>query len=165
MRPDGRIAVKSHVWATRREAPHHELVGGGEIDFERFEKYVAEELFGHFKVIEGAYDPRYLIRSVQLLRDRLPGSRIAEVEPMSKLMRDALATFYQLVIDGKIIHDGDPVLTAHVAAAKAEQDERGWVVRKRHQSQPIDALIAVVLAVWRCSIAGRPAKPIFMEMW
>jgi phage terminase large subunit-like protein len=162
MLPDGRIAVKSHVWSTRRDAPHHELTPG-EIDFARFEEYVASELFGRFKVVEGAYDPRYLIRSVQLLRDRLPGSRIAEVEPMSKLMRDALATFYQLVVDGRIVHDGDPVLAAHVAAAKAEQDEKGWIVRKRHQSKPIDALIATVLAVWRCSLVGNQRTPFYME--
>jgi len=160
--PDGRIAVKSHVWSTRREAPHHEHVPG-EIDFARFERYVERDLFGRFTVLEGAYDPRYLVRSVQLLRDRLPGSRIAEVEPMSRLMRDALATFYQLVVDGRIVHDGDPVLAAHVAAARAEQDEKGWIVRKRHQARPIDALIAVVLAVWRCSMTAHAATPFYME--
>lgn len=149
---DGRIAVKSHVWSTRREAPHHELVDGGEIDFEAFEAFVEAELFDSFEVVDAAYDPRYLIRSMQLIEGRVGEARIAPVEPQSKLMRDAIATFHELLFEGRLVHDGDPVLAAHVAAATAEEDDKGWVVRKRKQSKPIDALIASILAVWRCSL-------------
>lgn len=149
---DGRIAVRTRVWSTRPDAPHHELVAGREIDFAAFERFIEDELFGRFDVREAAYDPRYLIRSMQLIEDRVGEARIAPVEPQSKLMRDALAVFYQLVLEGGLAHDGDPVLAQHVAAAKATQDERGWVVRKRVQRRPIDALIASVLAVWRCSM-------------
>lgn len=160
---DGRIAVKTHVWSVRSEAPHHDLVRSREIDFDAFEEWVDRELFSRFDVAEAAYDPRYLIRSMQMLERRVGEARIAAVEPQSSLMRDAIATFHQLVVDGQIVHDGDPVLAAHVAAAKAKQDERGWIVRKREQRRPIDALIASILAVWRCSIA-EDATPWF-EVW
>lgn len=149
---DGRVAVKTHVWATRSEAPHHDLVEGREIDFDAFEEWVEDELFGRFNVVEAAYDPRYLIRSMQLLERRVGTDRIAPVEPQSKLMRDAIAAFHQAVVDGRLVHDGDPVLSQHVAAARASQDEKGWVVRKRVQRRPIDALIAATLAVWRCTL-------------
>lgn len=160
---DGRIAVKSHVWSTRSDAPHHELVRGGEIDFGALEGFVEDELFAKFNVREAAFDPRYLIRSMQLIQERVGDARIAAVEPNSKLMRDAIASFHQLVIDGGIVHDGDPVLAQHVAAAAAKQDDKGWMISKRVQRRPIDALIASILAVWRCSL-GVAAEPL-MEVW
>ena len=100
---------------------------------------------------DAAYDPRYLDRSAEMLRDRLGDARIAPVEPQSSLMRDALSAFHRGVVDGTVRHDGDAVLAQHMAWTRAEQDERGWVVRKRRHHHPIDAVIAVSLAYWRAT--------------
>ncbi|WP_197708220.1 terminase TerL endonuclease subunit, partial [Escherichia coli] len=72
--------------------------------------------------------------------------------------RDALAAFERAVADGRVRHRGDQAIAAHVAACKATQDERGWIVHKRRHSRPIDAVPAMAMAVWRAS--RRPAvKP------
>lgn len=149
---DGRIAVRTHVWSVRTETPHHSLCDS-KIDYAALKAFVIDDLFGVFDVVDGAFDPHYLVDTMEALKDRLPEARIAEVEPQSKLMRDALTCFHELVERGQIVHDGDPVLAAHVAAAKGAFDrDKGWTVRKRDNSKPIDALIAASLAVWRCSI-------------
>jgi len=158
-----KVAVGCHVFAARREAPHHTLHQGGKIRMADFEKHV-EALFSRWRIEDAAYDPRYLQRSAELLEERIPGARLAVVEPQSKLMRDALACFYRLAKDGRLVHDGDPVMAAHVAAARASQDEKGWVIQKRHQSRPIDALIAIVLAVWRVDVTSNQAEP-WSDSW
>lgn len=160
---DGRIAVQTRVWSTRQEAPHHELCDA-KIDYAAVKAFIETGLFGRFDVTDAAYDPRYLVDTMEAVRRVLPEARIAEVEPQSKLMRDALACFFELVERGGLVTDGDPVLAAHVAAAKGSFDpDRGWTVRKRDQTKPIDALIAAVLAVWRCSLDSG-AEP-EMEVW
>jgi phage terminase large subunit-like protein len=61
-------------------------------------------------------------------------------------MRDAEQQFHDAAIEGKIAHDGDTVLSAHVASTVAEKSERGWRMRKLQQSAIIDALVASVMA-------------------
>ncbi len=161
---DGRIAVRTHVWSTRQDVQHHALCDG-KIDYAAVKAFVIDDLLGQFDVADAAYDPRYLVDTMEAVRDALPEARIAEVEPQSKLMRDAIACFFELVDRGALVTDGDPVLAAHVAAAKGSFDaDRGWTVRKRDQKKPIDALIAAILAVWRCSLAAGDGEPWF-EVW
>lgn len=152
------IDVDACVFSVRKDAPHHELHEGGKIDFDAVEDFAVDR-FDVYEVAEAAYDPRYLVRSAELLDRRLPESRIIEVEPQSKHMRDALLAFYTLVIDGTVRHRGDPVLLAHIAACQGQEDERGWRVYKLKQSRPIDAVIAMALAVWRAQVAKPAPKP------
>lgn len=159
---DGRIDVDARIFSVRRDAPHHELHEGGRIDFERVEEFIIDR-FGLYAVVEAAFDPRYLDRSAEILDRRLPEACLVAVEPQSKHMRDALAAFYRGVQDGTIRHRGDPAIAAHIAACQGEQDERGWVVRKRKHSKPIDAVIAMALAYWRAS-RGEAAAP-WAEAW
>ncbi len=152
------IDVDARVFSVRKDAPHHELHEGGKIDFDAVEDFAVDR-FDVYEVAEAAYDPRYLVRSAELLDRRLPESRIIEVEPQSKHMRDALLAFYTLVIDGTVRHRGDPVLLAHIAACQGQEDERGWRVYKLKQSRPIDAVIAMALAVWRAQVAKPAPRP------
>jgi phage terminase large subunit-like protein len=64
-------------------------------------------------------------------------------------MADAYMEFYQGAREGRIRHDGDPVLAEHVAATAAKQTPRGWKISKIDQSKRIDACVATVMAHWR----------------
>lgn len=152
---DGRIDVDCRIFAARGEAPHHELHHGGRIDYERVEGAIVAA-FEEYRVEEAAYDPRYLDRSAEIIAARVGDARIVPVEPSSRLMRDALAAFHRGVVDGALRHRGDPAIRAHLAATKARQDERGWLVRKREHRRPIDAVIAMAMAYWRAS-RGAPS--------
>ncbi|HEX7461753.1 MAG TPA: terminase TerL endonuclease subunit [Dermatophilaceae bacterium] len=52
---------------------------------------------------------------------------------------------------GKVAHDGDPVLTAHVSAAVKRENDRGWTLSKGKSKRKIDACIAMVIALARAS--------------
>jgi phage terminase large subunit-like protein len=107
-------------------------------------------------VLEVAYDPRYLERSVELVERRLPDGFIFPVELSSRHMRDALQTFYRLVHEGALRHDGDEVLAAHLANYGVERGHRDEIrrVMKLDARLPIDGVPAMALAVWRATHAS-----------
>jgi phage terminase large subunit-like protein len=150
---DGRIDVDARVFSVRESAPHH-VLHGGQINFDDVEAFILD-LCDRFDVLEAVYDPRYLDRSADILETRLKHSRIAAVEPQSRLMREALAAFERGVLEGVVRHRGDPVLAAHVDAAGVDRGESNEVRRvfKIDRSQPIDAAVAMALAYWRVTVA------------
>lgn len=126
------------------------------------EGYVIDQ-FERYRVNEAAYDPRYLDRSAELLEARLPEAAIAAVEPQSRHMRDALQTLHRLVSEGKIRHKGDPVVAAHLANARVDREDVSQQIRrvvKLDQRKPIDAVIAIALAVWRVENCVSGAWPL-----
>ncbi len=143
---DGRVDVDARIFSVRPDAPHHEL-HTGRIDYEAVEEYVVTR-FELFRPALAGYDPRYLDRSAEILDRRLRDSAIVAVEPQSKHMRDALAAFERGVTQGVVRHRGDPAIASHVKAVKGERDEKGWVIRKRKHTKPIDAVVAMAIAYW-----------------
>ena len=101
------------------------------------ERYSVEEL---------AYDPRFFERSAQMLSDEM---LVVSMNQNSAPMADAYQTFYQGVLEGRILHSGDGVMTSHVAATAAQKSERGWKISKIRSSQRIDAVPAAAIAVYR----------------
>jgi phage terminase large subunit-like protein len=149
MADDGIIDVDVRIFATRREAPAHEY-HEGRIDYERVEAFIIDGLNRDFLIREVAYDPRYMGRSATIIEAAI-GAAVVPVEPMTSTMRDALATFYRLAIEGGMRHNGNKEFMAHVVAVRASMDEKGWKIEKRKHTKPIDAVIAAALAVWRAS--------------
>lgn len=158
---DGFVDVAAHVYSARSDAPHHTL-HPGKIRFDDVERKILD-VFRDHRAREIAYDPRYMGRSAEVIGDELGAGVIAPVEPSSKSMRDALATFHRLVIEGKIRHAHDPVIREQLLAAKATRDDRGWVVSKRKHHKPIDAVPAIAMAVWRAVVSAEPY--VFAEAW
>lgn len=153
MAEDGIIEVDCHVFSARADAPHHELHPGGRIRWSAVESFL-DDRFDVYRVVDVAYDPRYLDRSADLIVEKVPDARVFAVEPQSKARHEAEAVFERLVADGKVRHRGDAVLRSHVTAAKVERDPRTGEIRrvsKRADHRPIDAVAAMSLAVWRAS--------------
>lgn len=152
---DGRVDVGARVFSAVRDAPHHVMCHGGHIDFS-----LVEDLVVDLTPSEVVYDPRYMVRSSQIIDARLPSALIAPVEPQSALMREALAAFHRGVSEGVVRHNGDRVIAAHIAATRGEFDaDRGWRVRKRDATRPIDAVIAISLAYWRVARSVNAPRP------
>ncbi len=147
---DDSVAVGVTVFSTRQEVAHH-VLHTGSIKMADVEDHVAA-LFDVFRVGEVAYDPRYLERSAELLNERLTDARIFAVEPQSRHMREALQTLWRLIVEGRVAHTGDPVLRAHLANCKVIREPVSGDIKKVQkidQSKPIDAVVALALAVWR----------------
>lgn len=67
--------------------------------------------------------------------------------PMTNLRTVPASTrLYEAVMGRKVAHDGDPVLAAHVNAGVTRDTERGWRLAKGKATQPIDALMAMLMA-------------------
>ena len=91
---DGGCFVDARVFSVRQDIDSHVQHSGGKIDFGDVEDFIIDR-FDSFDVIEVAYDPRYLERSMDIAAVRLPEANLKPVEPASKDMRDALAVHVQ----------------------------------------------------------------------
>lgn len=97
---------------------------------------------------EFAYDPAFFERSAQVLEGE--GLAMVEYPQHDSRMVPASQGLYQLVVEGKLAHNGDPALARHVANAMADQKPRGWRLTKPKGSRKkIDAAIAASIAAHR----------------
>jgi len=151
--PDGRVDVACRVFSVRDDVPHHVLHAGGTIDFGDVEGFLLE-LASRYDVREVRFDPRFLERSMEVLASRLPGSAVAPVEPYSNVHRQALARFERAVLEGTLRHGGDPAVSQQVLAAACDRFDNGDVrrLRKLDRTRPIDAAVALALAVQGATI-------------
>jgi phage terminase large subunit-like protein len=144
---DGRIDVDARIFSVRPEVPHH-VLHAGTIDFADVEAFLLE-LASRFEIAEVRYDPRFLQASMDTLAGRLPGSAVAPVEPYSGAHRLALGAFERAVLDGTLRHQGGAEIGEQVAWCVADRFDNGDPrrIRKLDRSQPIDAAVALALAV------------------
>lgn len=160
-RPDGRIVHRTRVWAARPEVRAHVHVPGGRVLLGPVEAFITEDLARRFHVVDVSYDPRFFERSAQDLSDA--GFTVIEFGQNTAAMQNAYQGFFAAVGEKAIVHDGDPVFAAHVAACVAQNTDTGWKVRKLRsteggQGHRIDALVAAVMAHARAS-APPPPNP------
>lgn len=101
---------------------------------------------GRYTLHEAHYDPHFLTETADALEDE--GIDMLEFPQTPGRMGVATARFRELVMSGRIRHDGDPELAKHVAAAvTVEAGENMWRVSKGKSREKIDALVASLLAV------------------
>jgi phage terminase large subunit-like protein len=151
--PDGRVDVACRVFSVRDDVPHHVLHAGGTIDFGDVEGFLLE-LASRYDVREVRFDPRFLERSMEVLAARLSRSAVAPVEPYTNAHRQALAALERAVLEGTLRHSGDPAVSQQVLAAAADRFDNGDVrrLRKLDRTRPIDAAVALALAVQGATI-------------
>jgi phage terminase large subunit-like protein len=138
---DGRMVVRSRVW----DAPK-----GGVIDHLEVMAYI-RRIANEYTLRECAYDPRFFEVPALILADE--GLNMVEVAQTPERMAPACSGALELIALGKVAHDGDPVLTAHVSAAVKRENDRGWTLSKGKSKRKIDACIAMVIALSRASAA------------
>jgi len=146
MRDDGKIVVEAKVWTAMRDTVG-EFVHGGVVDLDAVEEYI-RDLAERFQVLEVAYDPRFFERSAQMLSDQ--GLIVMPVFQSSAPMADAYQSWFAAVMEQRVAHAGDPVLSTHVLSTSASKTDRGWKVSKIKQSARIDACVAAAMSVYRC---------------
>jgi phage terminase large subunit-like protein len=98
-------------------------------------------------VTEVVYDPHQFQESAELLEEQ--GLLLIEFPQTDARMAPASETFYELIMSGRVVHDGDSTLREHVLAAVASETERGVRISKRKSKQRIDAAIALAMAAHR----------------
>lgn len=154
---DGRTGVKVHVWAARDDAPAHEFEHGDHIRMQPVSDYI-RALCARHKVAEIAFDPAYFRETAEVLADE--GLPMLRMDQQTTAMRDAEQVFYDSVVEGNIVHDGDDILRRHVASVVASRRPNGaWRIRPVDQIGAIDGVVAAIMAVDRSQRTARVSEP------
>jgi phage terminase large subunit-like protein len=103
------------------------------------------------------YDPWSFRESAEILAES--GLPMVEFPQSAGRMGPASEQIYELVTEGRLVHDGDPVMRAHVLAGVAAPTDRGgWRISKRKSLERIDGLVALAMAADR-AVTMRFEKP------
>lgn len=136
--PDGRAAVTAKIW----RAQDHD----GRIPHDKVWHYIKEQARGlGFRGV--VYDPRFFEVPARMLEDA--GVLAIQFDQTAERLVPACGLAFKKILNGEIVHDGDPDLTAHVTSASSVPQERGGFVLKKGRSKGhIDACIAMVMGLW-----------------
>ncbi|MEV4180195.1 terminase TerL endonuclease subunit [Streptosporangium canum] len=150
--PEGRIAVQVKIWQ-----PH-----GGRIDHLQVVDYIRRDLADQYTINEITYDPRFFEVPARLLEDE--GFNLVEFPQSIERMTPACGQALEAILEGLVVHDGDPDLASHVTSAVMRPNERGFTLSKGKSKRKIDACIALVIALWRI-LAPDPEEEQSAEPW
>lgn len=117
----------------------------GKISMKRRVAMKLRELAKKYDIAEVHYDPWRFDDQAELLAD--DGLEMVEFPQNHSRMVPATNTLYEVVIDGRIKHDGDEELARHMGHAITVQVERGSRLDKRKSKEKIDAAVACAMAV------------------
>lgn len=151
--PSGHIHVAARIW-------HPDL---GAMDVSEVEQHL-RTLRSTLNVQEFAYDPAFFQRSAEALYD--DGLPMVEFPQSSQRMIPACGTAYDLIVQGKVVHDGQPMFTDQVMSAAQRMTENGWRLSKGKSRRKIDAAIAMCMALDRATRrATSTLLPTVEQVW
>jgi len=104
-------------------------------------------LHRELRVEEIIYDPHQFAESAEILEEQ--GMVLVETPQSDSRMAPASETLFELIRDGRLVHNADPVLRSQMLAAVPSETERGARISKRKSRQRIDAAIALAMAADR----------------
>jgi phage terminase large subunit-like protein len=137
------LRVKSRVWERPIEPATGKPVEGWRLPLAEVEQHL-RDLHSRCQVQAVAYDPAFVTwMALKLEDDGLP---MIEVPQTDGRMKPPTQALYELILDRRLIHDGDPTLARHIRNAVAKQIEGGQRLTKKG-GRPNDAAIALVMAV------------------
>jgi phage terminase large subunit-like protein len=149
--PDDRIAVTSRIWEAM----------GGRIDH--------LDVFNHVrKLAAGAgfrgvvYDPRFFEVPGRQLEDE--GILVVQFDQTPQRMAPACGLTFQMILDRRIVHNGDEQQTAHVNSAVKREQERGFTLSKGKSKRHIDFAVTLCMGVWVLHSAIEQDQP-FLAAW
>jgi phage terminase large subunit-like protein len=143
----GRKVSRAHVWSVRPQpVPFHTFVEDGELDNETLIEPFVHELARRYRIRGISFDPRYLDTPARHLANALACPVIA-VEAAGPKMTDAVSWFERDVVTGRIEHNRDPIVRAHISAIDTiKLNDGSTKIGKRGKEYPIDAGTALILA-------------------
>ena len=118
---------------------------------------VAVRALEHQKLREIVYDPWQFLESAEMLAER--GLPMVEFPQNAARMSPASETLYELIIERRLVHDGDPTMKEQVLAAVIAPTERGgWRISKRRSLEKIDGCVSLAMSVDR-AVTMRQQRP------
>jgi phage terminase large subunit-like protein len=109
---------------------------------------VADFASGFDRLREIAYDPFSFRESAEILLER--GLNMVEFPQTAGRMAPASETVYELIVGGRLEHDGERTMRDHVlSAVTAPTDRGGWRISKRKSLARIDGAISLTMCADR----------------
>ena len=126
---------------------------GNVIDFGWIEADLLD-LVSRFAVQAVAFDPFQATQlSTRMLAEGLP---MIEVRPTVLNFSEPMKTLEALVLQRKLVHDGDPVLTWMASNVVAHLDAKDNIYpRKERPENKIDGIVALIMAISRAITPGQ----------
>jgi len=173
--PDGRLAVTAHGFIPEESATKHEhtdrvpykqwakdgwctLTPGSVTDYRYIANHLDEFEFDNgVKILEECYDP---YNASHFMQEReAAGKTVVEIRQGVQTLSEPTKYFRELVLQGRVVHDGSPLLTWCLSNAVEVVDNNGNIkLSKKHKddSQRIDLAAAVVNAMVRAMVNESP---------
>ena len=118
------------------------------------------ELAARYTVANVCFDPwRFGQAAQELERERLV---MVEFPQTDARMVPASDRLYRAVTEGRLTLPDDPELTEHAANAVQRHSRRGWRFDKPDRASPMDAVVALCMALERAE--ARP-EPVALVGW
>jgi phage terminase large subunit-like protein len=150
---DDKVVVRAQIWFPKDEG----------IDVAEIETYL-RTLHRGYEVREFAFDPAYFQRSAEVLSD--DGLPMVEFPQTGARMIPACGQAYELIVQGKVAHNGSPTFTDQVLSAAQRMTDNGWRLSKGKSKRKIDACIALVMALDRATRRQDPdTSPSVVNVW
>lgn len=132
---------------------------GNVIDFSWIEADLIDAV-SRFAIQAVAFDPFQATQlSTRMIAEGLP---MIEVRPTVLNFSEPMKTLEALVLQGKLIHDADPVLTWMVSNVVAHLDAKDNIYpRKERPENKIDGIVALIMALARASLPGAIVESIY----
>lgn len=117
---------------------------GGAIDHSAVKDHL-RDLNSRLRVGAVGFDERYFVEGAQELEDEgLPMVRIPQTP---QRLVPAFSALYEDFVEGRLVHDDDPVFRAHVLGAVPKLDQSGgFTLAKGRSKVKIDAAVALGIA-------------------
>jgi phage terminase large subunit-like protein len=146
----GLYHVRQRTWRRDEEL--------GVVDLQAI-KHEILEVHRTFRLRWCAYDPFAFGAVAQELAEL--GVPMLEWPQSSRRMVPATQALYDAIMGRRIRHGADEVLSAHARHAVVRETEYGPRLDKRRSGEPMDAMVALALAVaaWEQSLEEGPATP------
>lgn len=138
------------------------LTPGQVIDFAYIEDDL-RDLSSRFEVQEVPYDPFQATQlSTRLAGEGFP---MVEMRPTVLNFSEPMKELEKLVLQGRLHHDGDPVLEWMVSNVVCHYDNKDNVYpRKERPENKIDGVVALIMALGR-ALVSQPQPEFFVEVW
>lgn len=132
---------------------------GNIIDFDHIEDEL-RALASRFTVTEVPYDP---FQATQLsTRMQAEGFPMVEVRPTVFNFSEPMKELEALVVDGRIHHDGCPILSWMMSNVVAHYDAKDNIYpRKEHVDNKIDGVVALIMALNRAITQEQPQPSVY----
>ena len=136
-RDDGRLHAKCRTWIPGPDRA---------VDVTDVMQHI-REMAATYAVQAVSFDPRLFQVAAQQLLDQ--GIEMVEIPQSVERMTPIIRTLHELIKNGGLSHDADPVLSTHVLNAVPRYNDRGFTLQKAKARGRIDGCIALALAVDR----------------